>query len=52
VIEIPSNLNVIATYPIAVLKSSQNAALEQAFVDYVLSKDGQSILQDYGFINP
>lgn len=52
VIEIPSNLNVIATYPIAVLKSSQNAALAQAFVDYVLSKDGQGILQDYGFINP
>jgi len=51
-IEIPTDLNVIATYPIAALKSSQNAALAQAFVDYVLSEDGQGILQDYGFINP
>jgi molybdate transport system substrate-binding protein len=51
-IEIPSDLNVIATYPIAALKSSKNLALAQAFVNYVLSEDGQNILQDYGFINP
>jgi len=52
VIEIPSDLNVIATHPIAVLKSSQNAALAQAFVDFVLSKYGQGILHNYGFMNP
>ncbi len=52
VMEIPTELNVIATYPIAVLKSSQNTALAQAFLDYVLSEDGQSILQNYGFMHP
>ncbi len=36
VMGIPTELNVIATYPIAVLKSSQNTALAQAFLDYVL----------------
>ena len=52
VIEIPTEQNVIATYPIAVLKSSQNTVLSQAFVDFILSEEGQGILQDYGFINP
>ena len=52
VIKIPTELNVIATYPIAVLKSSQNTALAQAFVEYIMSEDGQGILQNYGFINP
>ena len=52
VIAIPSDLNVIATYLIFMLKSSQNAALAQAFVDFVLSKYGQGILHNYGFINP
>ncbi|PKN87595.1 MAG: molybdate ABC transporter substrate-binding protein [Chloroflexi bacterium HGW-Chloroflexi-8] len=51
-IEIPSDLNVIASYPIATLKSSQNVAFAQAFVDYVLSDVGQGILKNYGFINP
>ncbi len=52
VIKIPSDLNVIATYPIAVLKSSLNTTLAQAFVEYIMSEDGQGILQNYGFINP
>lgn len=49
-IEIPDALNIIATYPIAILKNSQNAALAKAFVDLVLSNSGQHTLAKYGFI--
>jgi molybdate transport system substrate-binding protein len=46
---IPEAQNVIADYPIAVLKSAQNQAGAVAFVDFVLSTDGQSILTAAGF---
>ncbi len=50
-IAIPANLQTEATYPIAPIKGSRNAATAQQFVDYVLSSDGQAILtQQYGFI--
>ena len=49
-LDIPDQYNVLATYPIAVLKSAPNAALAQAFMDYVLSDKGQAILQKWGFI--
>ena len=48
-IEIPTELNVIAKYPIAPLAASANPELAQAFVDYVLSPEGQAILQKWGF---
>jgi molybdate transport system substrate-binding protein len=47
---IPDALNVIAAYPIAALKDSPNLPLAQAFVAAVLSTDGQTILNKYGFI--
>jgi len=47
---IPDELNVIASYPIAVLKDSQHATQAQAFVDFVLSPTGQEILAKYGFM--
>ncbi|MGE5261897.1 MAG: molybdate ABC transporter substrate-binding protein [Acidobacteriota bacterium] len=46
---IPDAYNVIATYPIAVLKTSPNSDAAQKFVDFVLSNDGQSVLKKYGF---
>ncbi len=49
-IDISDDLNVIANYPIAVVKDSANAELAQAFVDYILSADGQQVLQKYGFL--
>jgi molybdate transport system substrate-binding protein len=49
-LDIPDNLNTIATYPIAATKSAKNADLAKKFVDYVLSADGQQILVKYGFI--
>jgi molybdate transport system substrate-binding protein len=48
-VEIPAELNVIAKYPVAPLANSTNAELAKAFVDYVLSVEGQAILQKWGF---
>ena len=50
-IPIPDEVNVIATYPIAVVNGSQEADVAQTFVDYVLG-DGQQILAEYGFLPP
>jgi molybdate transport system substrate-binding protein len=50
--DIPDNLNTIASYPIASIQGSPNAALAQKFVDYVLSSDGQAVLATYGFLAP
>ena len=49
-IAIPPVYNQIATYPIGVVKGSQNATLAQAFVTYVLSPAGQAVLAKDGFI--
>jgi molybdate transport system substrate-binding protein len=48
-VAIPDAQNVIADYPIAVLKGTQNQAGAIAFVDLVLSTDGQTILKAAGF---
>jgi molybdate transport system substrate-binding protein len=50
-VEIPPALNVVAEYPIAVLKDSQDVPLANAFIDYVLA-DGQQTLGRYGFTGP
>ena len=49
-LDIPDALNVIATYPIAPVKASKNMDLSQAFIDLVLSAQGQNILAKYNFI--
>lgn len=49
VIDIPNNLNVVATYPIAVLNKAPNPQLAQKWVDLVLSNEGQQVLQKWGF---
>ena len=51
-IEIPADVNVIAVYPIAVLQSSLEPELGQAFTEYVLSDAGQAVLQAWGFRAP
>lgn len=48
-IEIPDEINVIATYPIAVVTGTEEADLAQRFVDYVLA-DGQRTLAEHGFL--
>ncbi len=50
VIDIPDPFNVIAQYPIAVVKSSTHASDAQAFINFVLSTAGQNILEKYHFI--
>jgi molybdate transport system substrate-binding protein len=49
---IPDAQNVIATYPIAVVKASKNAAAAAAFVDEIVSGTGQQALQARGFLAP
>lgn len=51
-ITIPADVNASTTYPISVLEGAQNAALAQAFVDYVLSDAGQAVLTQDGFVLP
>jgi molybdate transport system substrate-binding protein len=49
-LDIPDALNVIASYPIAPIKDSKNPEMAQAFIDLVLSQDGQELLAKYNFI--
>ncbi len=49
VVEIPSEWNVLAEYPIATLKEASHPELAAEFVAFVLSPEGQAILQNWGF---
>jgi molybdate transport system substrate-binding protein len=49
-VPIPGAQNVTAVYPIGILKSSANQAIDRAFVDYVLSAPGQATLANFGFL--
>ncbi len=48
-VEIPANLNIIATYPIAALKDAKEPELAQKWVDLVMSEKGQRVLEKWGF---
>ncbi|MGQ0602262.1 MAG: molybdate ABC transporter substrate-binding protein [Anaerolineales bacterium] len=50
-IEISDDLNTIAIYPIAPVGDSAHAETARAFVDFVLSSEGQATLKRYGFIS-
>jgi molybdate transport system substrate-binding protein len=47
---IPSAYNTLAAYPIAVTNDTPHPDLAWAFVEYVLSADGQAALAHWGFI--
>jgi molybdate transport system substrate-binding protein len=49
VIQIPENLNIIATYPIAVLRDAKDPELARKWVDLVVSGEGQRVLEKWGF---
>jgi len=49
-LEIPEASNVIAEYPIAVMKSARHAEAARRFVDLVRSDAGQRVLQAHHFI--
>ncbi|MFN0073927.1 MAG: molybdate ABC transporter substrate-binding protein [Chloroflexota bacterium] len=48
-VTIPDELNTIATYPIALVSTSPQPELGNAFIDLVLSAAGQAILQRWSF---
>jgi molybdate transport system substrate-binding protein len=49
VLPIPPDLNIIATYPIAVLKDAKDPQLGRKWVDLVVSDEGQRVLEKWGF---
>jgi molybdate transport system substrate-binding protein len=51
-ITIPATVNASTTYPIAALTKSKNPTTAQAFVAYVLSSDGATVLTADGFEKP
>jgi molybdate transport system substrate-binding protein len=51
-VDIPTDQNVTATYPIAAVKASKHQQPAQAFVDLVRSPDGQQVLASFGFLPP
>jgi molybdate transport system substrate-binding protein len=51
-VDIPEDQNVTATYPIATVKASKAQDKAQAFMDLVLSAEGQQVLKEFGFLPP
>jgi molybdate transport system substrate-binding protein len=51
-VEIPADVNVVASYPIATVVGTERGDLATAFVDLVTSDEGQAILRAYGFGPP
>ena len=49
---IPAEVNVVAGYPIATLAGAPNADAAAAWVEFVLSDEGQAILTSHGFTSP
>jgi molybdate transport system substrate-binding protein len=51
-VDIPRDQNVTATYPIATVKATKAQDKARAFLDLVLSDQGQQVLKKYGFLPP
>lgn len=52
VVTIPAEFNVVAEYPLAVVKRAAHPTLARAWVDFVLSSEGQQTLRNAGFLAP
>jgi molybdate transport system substrate-binding protein len=48
-VDIPDEYNVIAKYPIGIVKESRYPAHSQDFIDLVMSEQGKAVLEKYGF---
>ena len=48
-VEIPSDFNILAEYPIGIISTSDNKELARDFIDFLLSPDGRAILSQHGF---
>ncbi len=51
-VAIPDDANVVATYPVAVVKATTHRAEAQAFVDRLLGPAGRAVLAARGFLAP
>ncbi len=51
-VDIPDEYNVMAAYPLAVLKQASHRDVADAFKAFVLSPPGQQIMSRYGFLPP
>ncbi len=51
-IDIPNDFNTIATYPIAPVAASKNLETANLFINFVLSAQGQKILEGFNFVTP
>jgi len=49
-VAMPDAYNVVAAYPIAVIAGSRRRAEARAFVDFILSAEGQRLLERYGLL--
>ncbi len=49
-IPIPDQDNVVATYPIVIVKASRNFGISEAFIDFIVSPEGQAELETFGFL--
>jgi molybdate transport system substrate-binding protein len=49
-LDIPDALNTVATYPLAPLNDSAQPELARAFIELVLSAEGQAVMEGYGFM--
>ena len=49
VIQIPSDLNIVATYPIAALEEAESLDLAREWVDFVTSEEGQRVMAKWNF---
>jgi molybdate transport system substrate-binding protein len=50
-VDVPDAVNVIASYPIAVVKDGKQTDLARKFVEFVRSPAAQTVLVEYGFIS-
>lgn len=50
ILEIPDSANVLASYPIAIMKRAANPTAARAFVDLLLSPAGQRVLASRAFV--
>ena len=51
-VAIPDQQQVVARYPIAVVKGAKDPQLAGQFIDYLTSPEGQKILAGFGFSRP
>ena len=51
-VDMPEQQQVVARYPIAVVRGAKNPPLARAFLDYLQSDEGQRVLASFGFSRP